>query len=34
MHEALKAGRLQEGMTVCLAAFGSGFTWGSILLRW
>lgn len=34
MHEALKAGRLREGMTVCLAAFGSGFTWGSILLRW
>jgi 3-oxoacyl-[acyl-carrier-protein] synthase-3 len=34
MHEALKAGRLQEGMTVCLAAFGSGFTWGSMLLRW
>jgi 3-oxoacyl-[acyl-carrier-protein] synthase-3 len=34
MHEALKAGRLQEGMTVCLAAFGSGFTWGSVLLRW
>lgn len=34
MHEALKEGRLQEGMTVCLAAFGSGFTWGSVLLRW
>ncbi|MFH1331076.1 MAG: beta-ketoacyl-ACP synthase III [Actinomycetota bacterium] len=34
LHEALKAGRLQEGMVVCCAAFGSGFTWGSMLLRW
>jgi len=34
MHEAVKAGVLQEGMLVCLAAFGSGFTWGSALLRW
>jgi len=34
LHEALKAGLLQEGMLVCGAAFGSGFTWGSMLLRW
>ena len=34
LHEALKAGRLQEGMVVCGAAFGSGFTWGSMLFRW
>ena len=34
LHEALKAGRLQPGMLVCVAAFGSGFTWGSMLLRW
>jgi len=34
LHEALKAGLLREGMVVCGAAFGSGFTWGSFLLRW
>jgi 3-oxoacyl-[acyl-carrier-protein] synthase-3 len=34
MHEALKSGRLETGMLVCCAAFGSGFTWGSMLLRW
>ncbi|MBN2113652.1 MAG: ketoacyl-ACP synthase III [Acidimicrobiia bacterium] len=34
MHEALRTGRLEKGMVVCGAAFGSGFTWGSMLLRW
>ncbi len=34
LHEALKAGRLHPGMLVAVAAFGSGFTWGSMLLRW
>lgn len=34
LNEAVKAGRLQPGMLVALAAFGSGFTWGSALLRW
>jgi len=34
MHEALRAGLLGKGMVVCGAAFGSGFTWGSMLLRW
>jgi 3-oxoacyl-[acyl-carrier-protein] synthase-3 len=34
LHEAVKAGRLEPGMLVALAAFGSGFTWGSVLLRW
>jgi len=34
LHEAVKAGRLKPGMLVALAAFGSGFTWGSVLLRW
>ncbi len=34
MHEAVKAGRLEPGMLVAVAAFGSGFTWGSMLLRW
>lgn len=32
--EAWEAGKIQEGDLVCLAAFGSGFTWGSALLRW
>jgi len=34
MNEALKAGKLKKGMLVATAAFGSGFTWGSALLRW
>ncbi|MDH3259806.1 MAG: ketoacyl-ACP synthase III [Acidimicrobiia bacterium] len=34
LDEAVKAGRLQPGMLVALAAFGGGFTWGSALLRW
>jgi 3-oxoacyl-[acyl-carrier-protein] synthase-3 len=32
--EAWEAGRVKEGDLVCLAAFGSGFTWGSVLIRW
>lgn len=32
--EAWEAGKLKEGDLVCLAAFGSGFTWASALLRW
>jgi 3-oxoacyl-[acyl-carrier-protein] synthase-3 len=32
--EAWEAGRVKEGDLVCLAAFGSGFTWGSALIRW
>lgn len=32
--EALQAGRLEPGMLVAVAAFGSGFTWGSMLVRW
>lgn len=31
---AKKQGRLQRGMLVCSAAFGSGFTWGASLFRW
>jgi 3-oxoacyl-[acyl-carrier-protein] synthase-3 len=33
MHDAVQAGRLKPGMTVAMAAFGSGFTWASGLLR-
>lgn len=32
--EAWEAGKIKDGDLVCLAAFGSGFTWGSALLRW
>ncbi len=31
--EAWEAGKVKEGDLVCLAAFGSGFTWGSALIR-
>ena len=34
MRDALDARALQPGMLVACAAFGSGFTWGSILLRY
>lgn len=32
--EAWQKGLVKEGDLVCLAAFGSGFTWASALLRW
>jgi len=32
--EAWENGRVQDHDLVCLAAFGSGFTWGSALLKW
>jgi len=32
--EAWEAGMIEEDDIVCLAAFGSGFTWGSVLLKW
>ncbi len=34
MAEAWEDGKLKEGDVICLAAFGSGFTWGSALIRW
>jgi len=34
LTEAWEAGKIKEGDLVCLAAFGSGFTWGSALIRW
>lgn len=34
LDEALKAGKLKSGMLVASAAFGSGFTWASALIRW
>jgi 3-oxoacyl-[acyl-carrier-protein] synthase III len=32
--EAWQQGKVKEGDLVCLAAFGSGFTWASALIRW
>lgn len=32
--EAWINGKVKEGDLICLAAFGSGFTWGSVLLEW
>ena len=34
LDECLEQGRIREGDIVCLASFGSGFTWASTLLRW
>ncbi|MEW6612962.1 MAG: beta-ketoacyl-ACP synthase III [Pseudomonadota bacterium] len=34
LHEAVKDGRIQAGETVLMEAFGGGFTWGSVLLKW
>jgi 3-oxoacyl-[acyl-carrier-protein] synthase-3 len=32
--EAWEEGKIKEGDLVCLAAFGSGFTWAGALIRW
>lgn len=34
LHEALAQSKLQAGDLLVLAAFGSGFTWGSVVIRW
>ncbi|MEL7220736.1 MAG: beta-ketoacyl-ACP synthase III [Bacteroidota bacterium] len=34
LAEAVQSGAVKRGDLVCLAAFGSGFTWGSALIRW
>jgi 3-oxoacyl-[acyl-carrier-protein] synthase-3 len=34
LSEAVQEGKLKDGDLLCLAAFGSGFTWGSALVRW
>lgn len=34
LSEAWEKGKIKEGDLVCLAAFGSGFTWASALMRW
>jgi 3-oxoacyl-[acyl-carrier-protein] synthase III len=32
--EAVRDGRIQRGDTVLMEAFGGGFTWGSVLLKY
>ena len=34
LTEAWEKGKIKEGDLVVLAAFGSGFTWGSAIIRW
>jgi len=34
LAEAVSEGKVEKGDIVCLAAFGSGFTWASALLKW
>jgi 3-oxoacyl-[acyl-carrier-protein] synthase-3 len=34
LTEAWELGKIKEGDLVVLAAFGSGFTWGSAIIRW
>ena len=34
LSEAWAEGKIKENDLICLAAFGSGFTWASALIRW
>jgi 3-oxoacyl-[acyl-carrier-protein] synthase-3 len=34
LTEAWEQGKIKSGDLVVLAAFGSGFTWGSVMIRW
>lgn len=34
LSEAIEQGKVKRGDLVCLAAFGSGFTWGSVLFEY
>lgn len=34
LTEAWEQGKIKSGDTVVLAAFGSGFTWGSVIMKW
>ena len=33
LDEAVRTGRIQEGSIVMFVAFGAGFTWGSMVVR-
>ncbi len=34
LTQAWEQGKIKKGDTVVLAAFGSGFTWGSVIMKW
>ena len=34
LTEAWEQGKIKENDLIVLAAFGAGFTWGSVLIRW
>jgi 3-oxoacyl-[acyl-carrier-protein] synthase-3 len=34
LSEAHQKGKVKDGDLICLAAFGSGFTWGAALIKW
>jgi 3-oxoacyl-[acyl-carrier-protein] synthase-3 len=34
LDECVREGRIKEGTTVLMVAFGGGLTWGSTLVRW
>jgi 3-oxoacyl-[acyl-carrier-protein] synthase III len=34
LHHALQRNKIQKGDIILLAAFGGGFTWGALLIRW
>ena len=34
IHELREAGKMPEGSTMLLVAFGAGFTWGALAYRW
>lgn len=34
LTEAWEQGKIKSGDTLVLAAFGSGFTWGSVIIKW
>ena len=34
LAEAVEQGRVKENDILLLAAFGSGFTWGSVVIKW
>jgi len=33
LDEAVRSGRVKDGMTVMFVAFGAGFTWGSLVVK-
>jgi 3-oxoacyl-[acyl-carrier-protein] synthase-3 len=34
LAEAVADGRVTPGSTLLLAAFGAGFTWGAMVVKW